>query len=75
MNYEGLSLSKFYQESYVKIIATSLAIFIGVVFTIRLVLKRRRSKYPKDVVILHQPVSRGLRTPNASPFALKLETW
>lgn len=36
--------------------------------------KRNEKTYPKDLVILHQ-FPRGVRAPNASPFALKLETW
>ncbi len=34
----------------------------------------KRSKYPKDVVILHQ-FPKGFRAPSMSPFPLKLETW
>jgi hypothetical protein len=34
----------------------------------------RRKSYSKDMVVLHQ-YPRGLRAPNLSPFAVKLETW
>ncbi len=37
-------------------------------------LAAKRSKYPKDVVILHQ-FPKGFRAPSMSPFPLKLETW
>ena len=54
-------------------------ILVGVgFFVLKQVQKWRRNRakrnYPKDVVILHQ-FQRGLRAPNVSPFAIKLETW
>lgn len=67
-----------YQNTYVKISATSLIIVWSIFKSIKLYQnsqeKKKRSLYPKDTVILHQ-LPRGLRAPSVSPFALKLETW
>lgn len=70
---EGVS-----QEPVLKTITTVFAVVIGLLLTIylfrRYQINTRRSRYPKDIVILHQPF-RGLRAPSPSPFVLKLETW
>lgn len=58
-------------------LAINLCLLVSVVFGILYFLGKRKdqsTKYPKDVVIVHQ-FRRGPRAPSISPFALKLETW
>ena len=56
----------FFEISIVSLTLKVIAVVVGLIFVVKKYLKysrdKRRSKYPKDVVILHQ-VPRGLRCP------------
>jgi Ca2+/Na+ antiporter len=58
------------------IIIAILVVALLIILIAKFLISRRKkaTKYPKDIVILHQ-FPRGLRAPSVSSFALKLETW
>ena len=60
------SFQNFFENSIVSLTLKVIAVVVGLIFVVKTYLKysrdKRRSKYPKDVVILHQ-IPRGLHCP------------
>jgi hypothetical protein len=71
-------LTDFFKDHKFKIFTAIGISAISISFFIKLYKRNKRNEkrksYPIDIVILHQFPS-GLRAPNLSSFAVKLETW